>query len=1671
MSPATQAIAAGDVFAPEILSVRSADVTSRGVMYAGEVYLTPHPLSFYKDICESLYMEKSTSSINPVDNKGKLIPVPIEITQEESEIKKRNQRLLSHAEDEFNPENPRTITLNEVFLHPTNQSDTRFVESWKYQYENLAKHRAPEENSERTKFIEKIIKDTLNKEGKSELAAKVRVIILTRGEEINAFAGPDCTIFLTQGLLNTMEDLDLIMGVVFHELSHIENEDYAVKNANFGQLRFVQEPAADLKLTTRYLDVSNLNTLGLDKALKKLELSSGGTGKSRDYQEHAQRSLAIKAQVMTEHFVNDNLPLSKSPDFMNKEVVGTNFEILQKISKSGDSESIAKILKLLGKSDLRAVSYNSEIYSKVYRELNQLYAERLSELGFAQEQINYYIFCTQPAEGPLNTNYINSSEELLHISEQLTILEGQNKNENLIKGKNHLENSQTVVSHSFLISLKSYMVNENDSSFSDRKEGAPVNTETLLQILKNYSDYLTQTGNLDRYSADILINEIITKYALLCVNTENETLEEFFTKVKNSGLPYKVSESVIQEILYSNNNSKFNFGQRILQTKYDRRIESAEALRTVYGIEEIKEEKKEPLLDIEYVKKELSELLTLPASEASDKFNSLIDDLNLYFKKNQTPEAEVVAIIQEILNAIDKLPLNDSKYFDKTGKYPFATNALAFVKEGRDYYLNDANNNVEITPEYMEEARELSTFNLKLITLCKLYKKDSEEFYSQLKEIMSNSKIKIEELDQVQMMRLIGPLISIDINGTPSRYASFAFSPSRPRVFQFTNAGMQISEIQKIETLPFVEAFLKKQNTEIEQISTFEELRTYYTKRESEFHEYLKGLYDYASSEKVNPFEDNLFQIEFFESARKTYLKLLESTNFEDENLNLAELYELTKVILPENITTKEILKKIRMSFLSGSAEFSAKIEFFKQNAEELTYDDLLQLSEQIKGDPNIPGSMWAEWQLMESALENIINRYLSGEISTESKRKIDALASEMSKLGDITKTTDASESSSQTNKLASMWISTSIGSSISLIRDEFGSSLPLVYDKTSGLYKVPVASREYFRSFSDGIRELQNLSIIERMYLVEKALISSSGLLATDERRSELAETLRASLNLEDSFISELAKTLTMEARPGTESRDVYTLLASNILGQKLFDSFDVSQVNVEEIYKKLEGSYQRGILSKEDIERILKGDTRTISAQGAQYFHRDSRIISGRVAAVEDSYKAAISILSARFLKAETAEREGEESMSLVPENLEVLFKGAEGTILGARALQITRQMRRFEDPNIDRRMALSFDANPGLDRFRFFKALSAAAKNDPELASFLSTRLVAVEKKLGGGSMATTYKAVVTTGENSTETREVAIRALVPGAELQIRTISDTILNSITIIEESIRTPDETQAEYDEKIRNAKLTRSIIKLATDWCISDINDGVYEERDDKFRTETMQRFNMVSAEDRFVAPDRIHTSFRNWVRVEGLATGVTARKFLDDPSVSEEMKSEVVKQIILFNRYQYEQKPTTEGGTVVVQSDPSIGNYLVEIVDGKPKIHVLDRGLMIPMSEERLEMMNLLIKGKKIEFLNKFLDEIIEYNARNNPSYEFLRSGNRILSSSLKADLVASIIPKVVGSALFSNAKSMLDIVTIINDTLIENKLQLPWELQLPIKNMVGMELLMNNYVRKRV
>jgi hypothetical protein len=108
---------------------------------------------------------------------------------------------------------------------------------------------------------------------------------------------------------------------------------------------------------------------------------------------------------------------------------------------------------------------------------------------------------------------------------------------------------------------------------------------------------------------------------------------------------------------------------------------------------------------------------------------------------------------------------------------------------------------------------------------------------------------------------------------------------------------------------------------------------------------------------------------------------------------------------------------------------------------------------------------------------------------------------------------------------------------------------------------------------------------------------------------------------------------------------------------------------------------------------------------------------------------------------------------------------------------------------------------------------------------------------------------------------------------------------------------------------------------------------------------------------------------------------------------------------------------------------------------------------------------MINNLLKGKRIEFLNSFLNEIIDYNLENNPKYQAFTSVQKM---KLKTNLILNIAKAVTMNNLFQGARNMIDIVTTVNDTLIEFDLDLPWEIQLPIKNIVGFERLMQDYIK---
>lgn len=1689
--------------------------------------------------------------------------MPNEINFQTTEVSKKIenkkeytvQELLSQLENEFNPENPRILNLREQLLHPTNQNDTEFIKGWKNEYENIAKHKSPEENTERTRYIEQIIKDTLSKAGKSHIADKVRVVILNRGDVFNAFAGPDYTIFLTQKLLTSLQDIDLIMGVVFHELSHIENEDYAVKHRSFSELRFVQEPAADLKLTTNYLDLGGFNTLGLDKAIKKLEQESDGTGKSAIYMEYAQRSMGIKTQHFVEHFRNSTIPVTKAPEILLTNFTLTNLEILQELKKDKytlTTEEKTILISNLSKGELSNLTNNS--FEKFHKELFILISERLKEINFTDDQINYYLFCTEPLEGPAENKFIKTPQQLLDISTNLSVLEGITWNENIKKGDNHLFETNRFLAPHFLFHIKSYMVNENDTLFKDKNLGIPVNDDILIDVLKNYYDYAINAADiLDKVVAKNncidSINSIINKYVTCYVdNNDLDKLREFFIKVRDSGLPYQAKEETIKWFKSSSAIKKKigNYTSDITSLN----SKNLEVIyREVFNLPEKEEKEERVFLSLDLVRKELREILNAKPGERNALFNNLLlnvedmfNDMSLldllimqgkiseedykkissqsknkydeeYFsnelikERNLFTETELkefnlkrrqnndlrIPYIEAILQEIDNFPSDTREFYDPTGKFP----RNAMVKEY--YFFNVDERELKLpdpilTPEYLKEAKAFSTFNLKLVTLLKLSQKDEDYFYEKINDMMQNSHIKFESMTSTQMLKLLSPLINIDSFGVPTVTSTSGFG-----LAYYTNrihfrgygenpdiTGVVIENIDKLENLPFIQDFINKQQVEIGKITNPSDITKHFEALKNEYVKYFKDFYPHHDTDgPFNPYEDRLSVNVILRNLRKSFLEMIET--LEPNQTDLQELYKVCKTVLPNNIRTDEICRNIRTSFLESDADFSEKVKFFKEFSEDCDYDDLLFLVEQIKGDRNNPGKFWEDWKLVHNTLGEIVEQYLSGKKSSRKLIAADFLASNLNKVVDIISTTDYGKVTSEehTNKLALKWLESVTIKGHSILDRYFEEKDKewfnrkkngmLRLNKEKNRVSVSAEAREYFYSLKDLIKLLKSFGNYEKMYLINKSLVSEGGYLLNDENREKLSIIVKKSLELNDPFMSDFAHSLIMEAQKGTDERDYFLMVASNALAPNLFGSLGIENLNYDSLleeYNKRAHALDK-IPNIEILKNLLESDTKNISASGFQYYHPNSKIISPLFTESEEDYEKTLKLLESKF-KREVVNEELEDSEDLIiARNLEILFKGAENTILGTRAIQLLRQMMRFKDKNLDLRMARSFDANPGLDRLRFFMALNSATKYDAGLEDFLKNKLIDIVRRddkrdnLGGGSMATTYKAEILDDKN--DIIPAAIRALVPGADMQVEGFSKLLIRSLDRMVDTPRRKDETEKEYEEKMRYTYLARTIVQLATNWCISDITDNVYEERDDIFREQSIEMYNNWKKNNNFVAPDRIYTSFGNFVRVEGLAGGITLRAFLDDENISSELKSEVVKQVILFNRFQYADKNLPNDLTQLVQSDPSIGNYLVEIVEGKPIIHVLDRGLMLPVSETRIEMFNSLFNKQYSKFFSMFLDEILEYNLEKNPTYEFLKYSNNFLRYEVKNKIIETVVPKVVYNKFFEGG-NMNNLVKIVNDALVDQKLITPWDLQLLIKNIVGLEVLRDNYVKNK-
>ena len=1585
-------------------------------------------------------------------------------------------------DDEYNLSGFKPLTLRGENLPEKMRDDE--VSYWNKNLRYLSMTKGLEFDSDRTRIIESKLKEAAEKSGDGEIGKTIRVVIMNKGLTDDAFVAPDNTIFITQHLIHELGFLDSTMGVAAHEMGHAADGAYE----NIGQIdplkmlsaRWLSEPSADLR-TPKYLDSIGLNSTGLEIALATLEkLHPEESGRSPIYQEMTQRRAVILGKHKLQHFRHGAKELTALPQELDVEAKPTNLEILKASLENEDYVSALGVLPKLCKKDLEHVytqrwsvvqtrdderKYTNQ-NRQVSHELNTLLTTRLTEAGYDETEIKYFLLCIQDSRSmPIDHGLVENPEQLLEMSRRFKEFELGGLHERAVKEVFGTEHIRTL--QNFLSVLNDQMRDIRDTRFP-QNEGIPVTKEALLEVLKNISDAINDKQFRQASSMyQSQITEVLHTYATVWLNTKEETMKDFFERAKSMGIAPSTDRQRVQSL--ARNESK-QFGDHTIEKIRGRSEAASGAFIDVFiGKEErtIEPVEEKPIVNEEFIDSIFSKIRESENSEeGAQAFNGLLRDLRDYCDRERIDDNQRLHLLEHIFNNIDNLPLNKAEFYSRDREELFSANIPDLLKIGevwKFHNLPDFKNE-----ENMELVAKLANFNLKFVAALSTFQHDGAEFYQTIQGLMNSSNIDVSDMSIGEVMRLCRSLFSLDIKGIPQEINIMGFGTNATESIWPYNVDRNwwgetktprvvvIKDMGHLEKLPFVKEILSRK-TDV-QIESLDELISLSGRLREEYSDFFGTHYP---GHYESYYGDTAALVILGEPVRQGLSQLLERGAIDYTEFD--KLHDLLSSVLPDSVDKDEILKGIRAEYLSAPLPLAEKIKFFKDHSEELGTEGLVTLASQIRGEKGKPGSVWASWEYFRDEMSELMGQYIKGERSLARIAVVDSITSYLSDKYDLVlSSADASPEHARkiSTELADIWVDKTMITperSFGLgVRETLGE-----YNFDTGKFQLTKNGRTFFRSFDDVVRTLHNMEVSERAGIVMKALVGNRGALSTEEGRTKLAEFIRASLQLEDPFMGELVDTLCEQAVLGSETRTVFTILGSHLMGNLLFRGIKTESVDPGKILEERRGLSEK--IGVEELRQVLSKKTREITAFGAQYQHQPESLLAKRVQESDDQYDGTMNSLRGRFIH-----KEGFKDLEIdseVPVNVEALFRGAETTILGTRSIQTTRQMRRFENQAVDRRMAKSFDANPGMDPLRFFLALDSYAQLDPNLKSYLQNNLIDIEGFLAGGSMASTYVAKVLSTRNPGEEVEVVIRELTPGADLEITKIGNTFLHALDAMAAKPRRKEESKKEYTEKQKNIRLAQVVLRFTMDWCLADIRDPNYEVNDDKFKEQVVLPFNRISGSDVVRVPEREFTSEGSWVRVETRAKGQTLREYLDDPEVSSEAKSDVIWLMSKFNYYQTGQSVENDG-KALVQSDPSIGNYIVEETSSGPAIHVLDRGLMIPLNKRRIEMIRTLVDGNNGQFLQQLVSEVVDYNIENNDKFKQLDQRSK---RKLEASLRGQIMFKVLSSKIFGRTSNLLDNVTTVNDVFIQENLMLPYEIEVPIKNVAGISMLVRDYASK--
>lgn len=1427
---------------------------------------------------------------------------------------------------------------------------TRTIES---DFEYLSRTRDLEVNTERTRALEELARKMVNslRVQKGETIQDneenlVRVVIMRKGEN-PAFVTPDGTMFIAQSMLNRLDSLDEIASVIGHEIMHlVNNSSYKIgeqkrKQDEFG-VQWIHEAACDLGAIP-LMESLGMNSMAFSTAIKKLAGYARGVyhqgGLVRSVQNIAAHGLRDSD---TSHY--DEIPI---PQILKQQTTNTNLEILNSKLDEIPAAEIKKALEMLHPRDLAQVyktlteqrnsSYTPEGHAK-YMAANELLTERLLHAGFSQEDISYLLIslmssgqssqadCFIFTSPQIVEEFAKGADKYVDVRElgQMTdAVFGENTDVRL--------NSPHMVLLSF---LSAYLYDVNIHPQSD---GMPVTKDSLLNTLQTLSREEFSKSHSAAYGQ---MTHVIVSYIKEAYSTgkdgilvfDEQKIREFLQEVKDRGINF----------------SSYNFIQAYTVAKSDKH--HPEFLKVLKIYSEIFQVD----LDYGFDLKEIDDFITQYESGYSErasvkKLEEILDKVNRVFDQEDDitrAEAQRLAVLE---------------YFDKkiSGLSDITSrDLLAHLENGTYKYVSEEN---------MSQNDAIARLHLKMLVAANLFIEDNNTFYDYIERVMTEANLDLKNFSRIQLINICEVLIK----PRTSHSGKFnIFTRSSANLIENRYATTSFKNYERFMKLPFIQAILEKEPSL--NYSSIEELNTYMSELLGKIQ-----YYGFSNNMEFSIYDDTLLSLVIGRSVAKNFESIL-SAGISLENFD--DLYGFISKYYANSVQKGDFLRSINKLYLnSDQIDFDKKIDYLIQYFDQVGIEGMIILGEQIEDIDT--------YRIFEGRLgEERIKKYLDGGGIVTMLAFGDLLSAQVTQHFDklLATTLDSDEARrTVSTDLAKVWFD-------EVLRDIkfFPQTSPI--ERARGRFVVGEYSRSVFKSIRDSFISLKNLSYLKRFALAQKALVEQNGALTRPENREALAKNLIEGLGLKQGFISTALSTAITEG-----DEEIIGFPASNMLAGIMFRALDINAINYdlvrehntyigdginrfaryESVSKTLEGS---------EVERITASPTRDIIVFGSSYydpFSPEGVALSGESDHLFESTNARLSDLLT--LPEVEAKDENMSPESGIDSSTEAVIKGVEASgALGIRALQLASQFMQFS-PEVDRRLSETFDSNPGMkEKVRFWYNLNLAAQKDGLVEEFMKN--IRLGKFLGGGSLQTTFAAVYKDPQTGAD-KDVIVKLKNPSVKGFLRKSYDTAKKVLDKVAERKDVPNAKAS--------ALTSRMMIDLAFSWCMADLNDKSFIEDDTLFR-ESVAKFNQQTGADQFYVPELIFTQsftdergdIQQKLKSEDLAPRITVNQFLKDDSVDPALKQEVVTQLGKFLLYQMRGNSfIDENGESyrLIHSDPHIGNYMVDISTGKPRIGVIDRSMYLKVPEKDAILLNkLLSKGGENDFVWSFVNRIMDQN-----------------------------------------------------------------------------------------